>query len=282
MRHAIEYFSHVAKRLTWAGALVTCFLAGCVSVPEIPMGRPTAVGGNGASGVAYIARAADDTSPPDSPASPLALPPLPEGEKAPTDPSAGATGAPSPQAGAPKTQIGASDQPNDIKPDIKLRGRINADTIFVGQSPQNLAILGPIPDATGFRRARLGAEGTVGEQVDWVAEFDFAGGAISFRDVYIGLDQLPLIRRVQFGHMLEPFSLEVGTSPNYFALVECSPIAALDPIRNWGLLMLSYTENERATLQVGAFRTGTNNSSGDDFSGQNDMAYDVRATVLPW
>jgi phosphate-selective porin OprO/OprP len=163
-----------------------------------------------------------------------------------------------------------------------LRGRINTDAIFVSQSPQNQAILGSIPDATGFRRARLGADGTVGPQVDWVAEFDFAGGAISFRDVYIGVDKLPLIRRIQYGHMLEPFSLEVLTSPNFFAFTECSPIAALDPNRNWGVLIMSYTENERATFQVGAFRSGTSNSSGDDFSGQNDMAYDVRATFLPW
>jgi len=172
------------------------------------------------------------------------------------------------------------DPPDDFKPDIKLRGRINTDAIFVGQSPQDIASIGTISDATGFRRARLGAQGTVGPQVDWVAEFDFAGGNISFRDVYVGLDDLPIIRRLQIGHMQEPFSLEGATSSNFFAFVERSPIMALDPAFSWGVCILSYTKNERATFAVGAFRSGTN-SFGDDISGQNDMAYIVRATALP-
>jgi phosphate-selective porin OprO/OprP len=258
-----------------AGLWALAYLTGCISAPELPTGRPVSSIRQGT----YIARAQNANAQAETPTPPLALPPILSADHSLATPeSAPARALTDPAV----TQLNTSDPPDDPKPNIKLRGRINTDAIFVGQSPLNQAILGPIPDATGFRRARLGADGTVGEQVDWVAEFDFAGGAISFRDVFIGIDKLPLIRRIQVGHMLEPFSLEVATSPNFFAFVECSPLAALDPARNWGVLVLSYTENERATLQVGAFRTGTSNSSGDDFSGQNDMAYDVRATVLPW
>jgi phosphate-selective porin OprO/OprP len=266
----------VAKHCGLAAGISSIFLvAGCVSVPELPMGRPaTSLRANN-----YVARAQNTDALPDLPTPPLALPPILSADRL----SALTETAPANALTDPAiTQLDPTDPTDEFKPDIKLRGRINTDAIFVGQSPQNQATLGSIPDATGFRRARLGAEGTVGPQVDWVAEFDFAGGAISFRDVYIGIDKLPLIRRIQYGHMLEPFSLEVLTSPNFFAFVECSPIAALDPNRNWGVLIMSYTENERATFQVGAFRSGTSNSSGDDFSGQNDMAYDVRATILPW
>jgi phosphate-selective porin OprO/OprP len=167
------------------------------------------------------------------------------------------------------------------KPVVELRGRINTDAILVGQSARDQAILGEIPNATGFRRAYLGVQGTVGEQVDWVAEFDFAGGVITFKDVFIGLEQLPIIRRVRVGHFLEPFSLEELTNSNFFALVEYSPIVALGPGRNWGVGIFSYTDDERATFQTGAFRTGSN-SAGDDFSTGNDMAYDVRITGLPW
>ena len=62
----------------------------------------------------------------------------------------------------------------DVKPAIELRGRIQADAILVNQSEKNKEIIGNIQNATGFRRARLGAQGSVGEQVHWIAEFDFA------------------------------------------------------------------------------------------------------------
>jgi len=83
--------------------------------------------------------------------------------------------------------------------------------------------------------------------------------------------------------MLEPFSLEGQTSSNYyFTFAERSSIDALDPARKWGIEILSYTETERATMQLGAFRTGSSNSSGDDLTGQYDLAFDLRATCLPW
>jgi phosphate-selective porin OprO/OprP len=170
----------------------------------------------------------------------------------------------------------------DDKPAIEVRGRIHTDAILINQSEKNKAILGDVENATGFRRARLGAQGTVGEQVNWVAEFDFAGGDISFKDVFVGVNQLPIVRRVRVGHMIEPFSLEGQTSSNYFPFVERSPIMALDPARNWGVGMFSYTDDERATLALAAFRSGTSNASGNDVGDGNDMAYDLRITGLPW
>jgi phosphate-selective porin OprO/OprP len=183
---------------------------------------------------------------------------------------------------APADIKAATEEQPEIKPTIKLRGRINTDALFVNQSQRNEEIFGDLQNAVGFRRARLGAEGTVGEQVYWVAEFDFAGGDISFKDVLIGLDKLPVIRRIQVGHMLEPFSLEANTSANDITFMERSPIMFLDPVRNWGAAILSYTENERATFQAGVFRNGTSNNSGNDIGDQNDLAYTFRATALPW
>src|SRR5262249_4245869 len=80
----------------------------------------------------------------------------------------------------------------------------------------------------------------------------------------------------------EPFSLEGYTSSNYFPFAERSPIDSLDPARNWGVGIFSYTDNERATLALGAFKSGTSNESGNDIGDGNDMAYDIRVTGLPW
>jgi phosphate-selective porin OprO/OprP len=164
---------------------------------------------------------------------------------------------------------------------VNLRGRIQADALMVSQSPRDKAIIGNLQNAVGFNRARLGADGTAFQQVDWVAEFDFASGTPVFKDVFLEVKDLPLVRRVVVGNFLEPFSLEADTSSNYFPFIQRSPINALDPTRHWGVGILSYSENERMTLQVGAFRSGSN-STGTDIGDGNDMAYTVRATGLPW
>jgi phosphate-selective porin OprO/OprP len=181
-----------------------------------------------------------------------------------------------------KADLSQLERDEDPKPAIRLRGRIHTDAIEVTQSLRDKMIFGNLQNAVGFRRARLGAEGEVGEQVNWVAEFDFAGGQIEFKDVFIGVSELPLVRRIRVGHMLEPYSLESQTSSNFITFVERSPVNSLDPGRNWGVAFFSYTDNERATLAGGAFKSGTSNNTGNDIRDGNDMTYTFRATCLPW
>ena len=185
-------------------------------------------------------------------------------------------------AQAPVTEPPPTPQPTGLKPTAELRGRIQADAIWVNQSPTNKAALGNINNAVGFRRARLGAQGTIGESASWIAEFEFAGGNIRFRDVYAEVDDLPWLRRFRVGHMREPFSLEGYTSSNVITFCERSPINALDPTRNWGLGAFAYSENERFVCQGGAFWDGTNSNTGDASGDANQMAYTIRMTGLPW
>lgn len=164
---------------------------------------------------------------------------------------------------------------------VELRGRIHADAVFANQSERNKAIIGNLDNAVGFRRARIGAQGWAGEQVRWVTEFDFAGGSIAFKNVFVAVDELPYVGQVRVGHFPEPFSLEGEISSNALTLIERSPINALDPDRNWGVAVYTYSANERAMLAFGAFRSGSD-ASGNDIGDGNDMAYTVRTTGLPW
>src|SRR5262249_28463084 len=104
-------------------------------------------------------------------------------------------------------------------PKFKLRGRIETDSITVTQSQKDKAIYGDFQNATGFRRARIGAGGTAGEQVYWESEFDFAGGIVAFKNVFIGIKKLPIVGEFRVGHMLEPFSLEGQISSRFFPFV---------------------------------------------------------------
>jgi phosphate-selective porin OprO/OprP len=168
-----------------------------------------------------------------------------------------------------------------IKPVFELQGRIQAEAALVSQSARDQAILGTIHDGVGFRRARLGAHGDVGEQVHWIAEFDFAGGNISLEDVFVAVDKLPLVGELRVGNFRERFSLEGQTSSNYFPFIERSPSNTIDPARHWGVGLFDYTANERLTFQAGIFRSGSN-STGDDISNSNDLQYTARVTGLPW
>jgi phosphate-selective porin OprO/OprP len=251
---------------------LTIALSGCVSHPLF-VSFPHAPGASNES-----VPSVDDRDPQ----------PVPQGEPSvtPTLPNqnsseAGAGEAHGAKAEPTLTEVPFVEEKPDDKPVFELRGRIEAEAIFASQSERNQAIIGNLQNAVGFRRARLGAQGTVGEQVRWVAEFDFAGGNIAFKDVYLAIDQLPVIREFRVGHFREPFSLEGATSSNYFTFEERSPVNALDPARNWGVGIFSYAENERLTFAAGAFRSGTNNA-GNDIGDGNDMAYTTRLTCLPW
>lgn len=164
-------------------------------------------------------------------------------------------------------------------PRFNIRGRIQADALAADQSEQNKQAFGNIENTVGFRRARLGAEGEFGQQGRWVAEWDFAGGNVRFRDVYIGLVDLPFIRRVKLGYFREPFGFEAHYSSNSFPLMERSVVDNLNPNRKWGAGFFSYDPEERATFALGAFFSNTN-SVGVAVSDSAHLAITTRATAL--
>jgi phosphate-selective porin OprO/OprP len=286
-------------------AILTCLggavaLSACAIVPELRSDSSELVANPNTSATDSLALpaapASDDKSgpalpPPASPAQPASTTSKADNQDrdAPRPPQASSqdstekdTKAENSNADNKNSPLDDADKDKDPnKPTINLRGLIQTDALFVTQSQKDQEILGNLQNATGFRRARLGADGTVGEQVNWSSIFDFAGGEINFKDVYVGVDELPYVRRARIGHMCEPFSLEGATSTNFFPFVERSPIMALDPSFSWGVAFFSYTDDERATFSAGAFRSGSN-GAGDDIDDGNDMAYIVRVTGLPW
>jgi phosphate-selective porin OprO/OprP len=165
-----------------------------------------------------------------------------------------------------------------LKPTFELRGRIEADALFSAQSSQSAALLGDFPSAYGFRRARLGAQGTVGTSARWVAEFEFAASSLRFADVFVGLTALPGVDELRVGYLREPFSLEGGTSSRFITFMERSPLNALDPTRNWGIAGFWRLQEQRVLVAAGAFRDG---SSGVGSGTGDNWAATARLTGLP-
>jgi phosphate-selective porin OprO/OprP len=166
-------------------------------------------------------------------------------------------------------------------PNIRLRGRIEPESVTITQSPKNKELFGDFQDAVGFRRARIGAEGEANEMSRWVAEIDFAGGNIALKDAFFAVNHLPFIREVRVGNIAEPFTLEGQTRSVWFPFVERSPSFLFDPTRRWGVAFYSYTDDQRLFIQGGAFKSGTG-SDGNDVGDSNDLAYTARIVGLPW
>lgn len=165
-------------------------------------------------------------------------------------------------------------------PKFELRGRIEVDAVFAAQSLASQQQIGTLQDGYGFRRARLGAQGTVGDTGRWIAELEFSGSNVRLRDFFVGLTALPVVDEVRVGYFREPFSLDGATSSRFITFMERSPLNPLDPSRNWGICGYWFPDSERWTAAMGTFRDGTS-STGVSTGNQNAWALTGRTTALP-
>jgi len=158
-------------------------------------------------------------------------------------------------------------------------GRFHADWGFFTEDEGLNDAFGGFEDGAEFRRARLMIEGLVYEQVEFRAEYDFAGGETTFKDVYLGLVDLPYVGGVRVGHFKEPFSLDEMTSSRFITFMERALPNALVPSRNMGAMLHDAAFDQRLTWALGTFRDT------DDFAiSQDDGGWGVtgRVTGLPW
>jgi phosphate-selective porin OprO/OprP len=139
--------------------------------------------------------------------------------------------------------------------------------------------IGKQDDGTEFRRARLYVAGELYNRIIFKAQYDFAGGAADFKDVYLGMKfGGPAPGKVRVGHIKEAFSLEQLTSSKYITFMERAlPVEALSPERNTGLGVNLELLDEMMTFAAGVYRDGDNfgDASGHDW----DVA--TRLTAAP-
>ena len=168
-------------------------------------------------------------------------------------------------------------------PTFKLRGRVDADTVWSSQSSANRATVGDAQDGADLRRARLGVEGLLFENVDYVFEVDFAGdGRPSFTSAFATVMELPLIGNLRVGYYREPFSLELVTSSRYVTFMERSVLSqAFGPGRNLGVSIFNNTDDEMMTWAIGVFKTGSDNF-GDDVGDEGENSLTTRLTWTPY
>jgi phosphate-selective porin OprO/OprP len=182
-------------------------------------------------------------------------------------------------------------------------GRVQLDAVFLSSSEKAFAGSGPFndQDSVDFRRARLRADGTMYETIDWVAEFDFVNstnlnpGTVATEsgiahvtaptDLWVNFREVPLVSNIRVGNVKEPIGLEHLHSSRYLDFMERSfnQDAFYGPFNNGftpGLLFFDTWAEEHGTWATGVFKNTTNAYAYG--IGNGEYAWTSRATYLPW
>ena len=181
------------------------------------------------------------------------------------------------------------------KPTVKLGGRVHWDCAGFNQDATSL-LQGRQHDGCEFRRVRLCAKGEMFDIIDYKVQIDFAGTdtikhltyekdvqACVFKDVYMGINELPYIGHIRIGHFKEPFSLEELVSSNDIDFMERSTSNnAFTPSRNTGIMFHNAILNERMTWAVGGFVANNNDKPPVFQPDHGGLAVTGRVTGLIW
>ena len=165
-------------------------------------------------------------------------------------------------------------------------GRIQADTVTFGQSPGNIAQVGHAPNATDFRRTRLGVQGTGYDVYFYRFEVDFSNPdqvvalVPRLTDAYAEIRQLPF-GTLRMGEFRVPMSIERLTSANDLLFLERGLGQAFNPARQLGIMAFNSTENYFLSW-YSDLSTWKATNEGEQFGKAGRFDYTQRFVFLPW
>jgi len=166
--------------------------------------------------------------------------------------------------------------------ELKIGGRIMNDWGFFSGDSDIEDEVGDLEDGAEFRRARLYISGTILKDYLFKAQYDFAGGDADFKDVYLGVQNVPYAGTLLVGHHKEPFSLEESTSSKYTTFMERALPNAFAPGRNTGFKFsnaLGEKKAERLTYAAGIYREVDDTGDSD---AEGSWGVTGRITGLPY
>lgn len=166
---------------------------------------------------------------------------------------------------------------------MKVGGRIHNDWVFIASDDAE-SVVGELQDEVEFRRARIAISGTLYDNTEFKAEYDFANdGEANWKDVYLGLVEVhPWVGGIRIGHFKEPFGLEEMASSNQTTFLERNLANIFDPARNVGVMLHNaILTDDRITYAVGVFRD-TTDDYGNFLDTHGGYAVTGRVTGLPY
>jgi phosphate-selective porin OprO/OprP len=168
-------------------------------------------------------------------------------------------------------------------PSVTINGVFQADGVAFDQDDDSRAAYGRVEGGGDFRRARLGAKGSVTDRMDYFMQMDFAFfGRPTFTDLWVDFKDAGPLGTVRVGQWKQPFSLEVVSSFRYTTFMErAGTFQAFTPFRHLGIGFYDNSEDLNWTWAASYFRTGQDQFGGSlSTDGGNGMA--GRLTHLLW
>ncbi|MGH7138080.1 MAG: OprO/OprP family phosphate-selective porin [Pirellulales bacterium] len=165
-------------------------------------------------------------------------------------------------------------------------GRLQGDTVTIGQSPSNIAQVGHAPNGTELERARLGVQGTGYDVYFYRFEADFAqpdpvsGRAPRITDAYAEIRELPF-GTLRMGQFRVPLSIERVTSANDLTFIERGLPQAFNPARELGIMAMNSTQSYFFSWYSDV-STQQANAEGEQFGKSGRVDLTERIVLLPW
>lgn len=199
-------------------------------------------------------------------------------------------------------------------------GVLQLDSTFFGSNRGTVRSVGAfnnlvdpglaLPDGFSFRRARLRFAGTMWEQVEFFAQYEFAqsldlrrrtlgisptpttaptndfdpGDDVGFNEVYLGVTELPVVGTVRVGRHRESLNFVTATADNNQVWLERGLMFdAFNGDFNFsnGVTVSNNWLDGRAYGLLGFFHANNNSNRGFYAVGDGEYAYDARLTGLP-
>lgn len=180
-------------------------------------------------------------------------------------------------------RLDAADADKRKLPSVKINGVFQADAVGFNQTDASRDQFGSIENGADFRRARLGASGSVMPTMNYFMQMDFAFfGHPTFTDVWVEQTAVPLLGNVRVGQWKQPFSLEAVSSFRYTTFMERSSLfQPFVPFRHIGIGFYDHAEDLNSTWAASYFRSGQDQFGGSlSTDGGNGIA--GRVTQLLW
>lgn len=160
-------------------------------------------------------------------------------------------------------------------PNVTISGVFQTDAVMFHQSDESRAAYGEIQNGADFRRARLGAKGSVSDSMDYFLQVDFGFfGRPTLTDLWVDFKDATPFGTVRVGQWKQPFGLEAASSFRYTTFMERSTsFQAFVPFRHIGIGIYDHSQDENWTWAASYFRTGQDQFGGSlSTDGGNGMA----------
>lgn len=145
---------------------------------------------------------------------------------------------------------------------MKIFGRIHLDNWTYPSSDGAISVFesgdpgDDVQNRTLFRRARLGASGKVDDSMSYKFEIDFGlPEAFTFKDVFLGFEDLPGNQKVLIGNQKRPYGLDHLNSSRFNVFIERPFIveALNQDARRLGVVAYGVSEDQAWNWRYGGF-----------------------------